>query len=127
MLCPIRIEDFAKEEVELKVGVSMEFATPTSSLSDVKQMMESINAVPGETDSHHCWAVRFIVLCVRNYCVCVTAPSAPVMNPQVVNSATASSLRVCWSLFSDDTVDFYQLYCRQISEDITTETEQDGT
>ncbi|XP_036420421.1 fibronectin type III and SPRY domain-containing protein 2 isoform X1 [Colossoma macropomum] len=94
-----RIEDFAKEEVELKVGVSMDFTTPTADLSAVKQMMESINVVP--------------------------APSAPVMNPQVVNSATTTSLRVCWSLFSDDTVDFYQLYCRQISEDITTETEQD--
>ncbi|XP_066541833.1 fibronectin type III and SPRY domain-containing protein 2 [Hoplias malabaricus] len=94
-----RIEEFAKEEVELKVGVSMEFVTPTADLSSVKQMMESVNVVP--------------------------APSAPVMNPQVVNSASATSLRVCWSLFSDDTVDFYQLYCRQISEDITTETEQD--
>lgn len=94
-----RIEDFAKEEVELKVGVSMEFTTPPVDLTGVKQMMESINVVP--------------------------APSAPVMNPQVVNSATTSSLRVCWSLFSDDTVDFYQLYCRQISEDITIEMEQD--
>uniref|UniRef100_A0A3B1JQS3 Fibronectin type III and SPRY domain containing 2 n=1 Tax=Astyanax mexicanus TaxID=7994 RepID=A0A3B1JQS3_ASTMX len=73
------------EEVELKVGVSMEFTTPPVDLTVVKQMMESINVVP--------------------------APSAPVMNPQVVNSATTSSLRVCWSLFSDDTVDFYQLYC----------------
>ncbi|XP_049339338.1 fibronectin type III and SPRY domain-containing protein 2 isoform X2 [Astyanax mexicanus] len=94
-----RIENFAKEEVELKVGVSMEFTTPPVDLTGVKQMMESINVVP--------------------------APSAPVMNPQVVNSATTSSLRVCWSLFSDDTVDFYQLYCRQISEDITIEMEQD--
>uniref|UniRef100_A0A3B4DBQ3 Fibronectin type III and SPRY domain containing 2 n=1 Tax=Pygocentrus nattereri TaxID=42514 RepID=A0A3B4DBQ3_PYGNA len=88
-------------QVELKAGVSIDFTTPTADLSAVKQMMESINVVP--------------------------APSAPVMNPQVVNSATTSSLRVCWSLFSDDTVDFYQLYCRQISEDITTETEQDAS
>ncbi|KAI4898933.1 hypothetical protein NFI96_031990 [Prochilodus magdalenae] len=62
LFCPIRIEDFAKEEVELKVGVSLDFATPPVDLSGVKQMMESINVVP--------------------------APSAPVMNPQVVNSAT---------------------------------------
>lgn len=48
------------------------------------------------------------------------------MNPQVANSASPSSLRVCWSLFSDDTVDFYELYCSQISEDIAMETMQDG-
>ena len=80
---------------------------------------------------HFCCVALCVLCCVAGKstvtvpCFCI-APSAPVMNPQVVNSATTSSLRVCWSLFSDDTVDFYQLYCRQISEDITTETEQDG-
>ncbi|XP_076849851.1 fibronectin type III and SPRY domain-containing protein 2 isoform X2 [Brachyhypopomus gauderio] len=94
-----RIEDFAKEKVTLKMPMSLDFAMPTTDLSEVKQMMESINVVP--------------------------APSAPVMNPQVSNSATASTLRVCWSLFSDDTVDFYELYCRHISEDSTTGTTQE--
>ncbi|XP_026865639.2 fibronectin type III and SPRY domain-containing protein 2 [Electrophorus electricus] len=94
-----RIKDFAKEEENLKMPISLDFVIPSTDFSDVKQMMESINVVP--------------------------APSAPVMNPQVSNSATASTLRVCWSLFSDDTVDFYELYCRHISEDSTTGTMQE--
>ncbi|GAA6073504.1 fibronectin type III and SPRY domain-containing protein 2, partial [Tachysurus ichikawai] len=94
-----RMEEFSKDQVELKVGVSLDFAPPPSDLTEVKHMMDSVNVVP--------------------------APSAPVMNPQLVNSASPSSLRVCWSLFSDDTVNFYKLYCRQISEDIATETMQD--
>ncbi|KAK3570990.1 hypothetical protein QTP86_033395 [Hemibagrus guttatus] len=95
------MEDFSVDEVELKVGVSLDFAPPPSDLTEVQHMMDSVNVVP--------------------------APSAPVMNPQLVNSASPSSLRVCWSLFSDDTVDFYQLYCRQICEDIATETVQDAS
>lgn len=60
-------------------------------------------------------------------CVCVCpAPSAPVMNPQICNSATDTSLHVCWSLFSDDTVEFYELHWRLISDDCTMETPQDG-
>lgn len=46
-----------------------------------------------------------------------TAPSAPVINPQITNSATQTSLRVCWSLFSDDTVEYYELYYRPVLED----------
>lgn len=53
----------------------------------------------------------------------VTAPSAPVINPQIANSATQTSLRVCWSLFSDDTVEYYELYYRPVLED----TPADGT
>lgn len=45
------------------------------------------------------------------------APSAPVINPQIANSATQTSLRVCWSLFSDDTVESYELYYRPVLED----------
>lgn len=33
------------------------------------------------------------------------------------NSATQTSLRVCWSLFSDDTVEYYELYYRPVLED----------
>uniref|UniRef100_A0A8C7JBQ2 Fibronectin type III and SPRY domain containing 2 n=1 Tax=Oncorhynchus kisutch TaxID=8019 RepID=A0A8C7JBQ2_ONCKI len=47
----------------------------------------------------------------------VPAPSAPVINPQVSNSATRTSLRVCWSLFSDDSVEYYELYYRPVLED----------
>lgn len=58
---------------------------------------------------------------------CAAAPSAPVMNPQIPNSATYTSLRVCWSLFSDDTVEYYELYSRPIFEDITVEADLEGT
>ncbi|KAL1007619.1 hypothetical protein UPYG_G00089150 [Umbra pygmaea] len=79
-----RIEEFAKEKPDTKLVTSLEFETPLADLSEVKTMMDSINIVP--------------------------APSAPVINPQVANSATETSLRVCWSLFSNDTVEFYELY-----------------
>ncbi|XP_029934033.1 fibronectin type III and SPRY domain-containing protein 2 [Myripristis murdjan] len=86
-----RIEEFAKEEVDLTLSTPLEFKTPLADLSDVKTMMDSINIVP--------------------------APSAPVINPQMPNSATQTSLRVCWSLFSDDTVEYYELYYRPVLED----------
>lgn len=50
--------------------------------------------------------------------IVLPAPSAPVINPQIPNSATQTSLRVCWSLFSDDTVDYYELYYRPVLEDV---------
>ncbi|XP_037339534.2 fibronectin type III and SPRY domain-containing protein 2 isoform X2 [Pungitius pungitius] len=86
-----RIEEFAEEQVDLTLATSLEFDTPLADLSDVKTMMDSINIVP--------------------------APSAPVINPQTPNSATQTSLRVCWSLFSDDTVEYYELYYRPVLED----------
>ncbi|XP_070817114.1 fibronectin type III and SPRY domain-containing protein 2 [Chaetodon trifascialis] len=86
-----RIEEFAKEEMDLRLATSLDFNTPLADLSDVKTMMDSINVVP--------------------------APSAPVINPQIPNSATQTSLRVCWSLFSDDTVEYYELSYRPVLED----------
>ncbi|XP_058485069.1 fibronectin type III and SPRY domain-containing protein 2 [Solea solea] len=86
-----RIEEFAKEETDLTLSTSLEFNTPPPDLSEVKTMMDSINVVP--------------------------APSAPVINPQMPNSASQTSLRVCWSLFSDDTVEYYELYYRPVLED----------
>ncbi|XP_011486904.1 fibronectin type III and SPRY domain-containing protein 2 isoform X1 [Oryzias latipes] len=86
-----RIEMFAKEKVDLTLSTKLDFETPQADLSDVKTMMDSVNAVP--------------------------APSAPVINPQMSNSATQTSLRVCWSLFSDDTVEYYDLYYRPVLED----------
>ncbi|XP_060924175.1 fibronectin type III and SPRY domain-containing protein 2 [Limanda limanda] len=86
-----RMEEFAKEEVDLTLATRLEFDTPIADLSDVKTMMDSINVVP--------------------------APSAPVINPQTPGSATQTSLRVCWSLFSDDTVEFYELSYRPVLED----------
>ncbi|XP_051236592.1 fibronectin type III and SPRY domain-containing protein 2 [Dicentrarchus labrax] len=87
-----RIKEFAKEEIDLTLATCLEFNTPLADLSDVKTMMDSINVVP--------------------------APSAPVINPQMPNSATQTSLRVCWSLFSDDTVEYYELYYRPVLEDM---------
>lgn len=52
------------------------------------------------------------------FTVALPAPSAPVINPQIPNSATQTSLRVCWSLFSDDTVEYYELYYRPVLEDM---------
>ncbi|KAK2920004.1 hypothetical protein Q8A73_002208 [Channa argus] len=86
-----RIEEFSKEEIDFTLSTHPEFSTQLADLSDVKTMMDSINVVP--------------------------APSAPVINPQMPNSATQTSLRVCWSLFSDDTVEFYELYYRPVLED----------
>ncbi|KAJ8393091.1 hypothetical protein AAFF_G00067740 [Aldrovandia affinis] len=90
-----RIEDFTKEELDLKLSPSIEFENCAVDLSDVKQMMESINIVP--------------------------APSAPVINPQVGNSAGSTTVRVCWSLFSDDTVEYYELHYRPVLENSTLE------
>uniref|UniRef100_A0A8C7XF48 Fibronectin type III and SPRY domain containing 2 n=1 Tax=Oryzias sinensis TaxID=183150 RepID=A0A8C7XF48_9TELE len=78
-------------KVALTLSTKLDFETPPADLSDVKTMMDSVNAVP--------------------------APSAPVINPQMSNSATQTSLRVCWSLFSDDTVEYYDLYYRPVLED----------
>lgn len=45
------------------------------------------------------------------------APCAPVINPQAPNAATGTSLRVCWGLFSDDTVECYQLCYKPVSNE----------
>ncbi|CAL1603567.1 unnamed protein product [Knipowitschia caucasica] len=86
-----RIEDVAKDDMDLTLSTTLEFQTPRCDLSDVKTMMDSISVVP--------------------------APSAPVINPQAPNSASQTSLRVCWSLFSDDTVEYYELFYRPVLED----------
>uniref|UniRef100_W5N5Q8 Fibronectin type III and SPRY domain containing 2 n=1 Tax=Lepisosteus oculatus TaxID=7918 RepID=W5N5Q8_LEPOC len=88
-----RIEEFIKCDPELKLSASMDFQNAAIDFSDVRQMMDSINIVP--------------------------APSAPVINPQAPNSATSTSVRVCWSLFSDDTVEYYELYYTPVLEDST--------
>lgn len=42
-----RIEEFAKEDMDLTLATPLEFNTPLADLSDVKTMMDSINVVPG--------------------------------------------------------------------------------
>lgn len=39
------------------------------------------------------------------------------INPQAPNTATGTSLRVCWGLFSDDTVECYQLCYKPVSNE----------
>lgn len=39
------------------------------------------------------------------------------INPQAPNAATGTSLRVCWGLFSDDTVECYQLCYKPVSSE----------
>lgn len=58
MFCPIRVEQFSREEVDLKLGVSLDFDVPTTDLSDVRQMMDSINVLPGQTPTNACLYLR---------------------------------------------------------------------
>ncbi|XP_061037725.1 fibronectin type III and SPRY domain-containing protein 2 isoform X2 [Eubalaena glacialis] len=78
-----RLGKFLKTKTDVEISAQPEFEDQTLDFSDVEELMGSINTIP--------------------------APSAPVINPQAPNSATSSSVRVCWSLYSDDTVESYQL------------------
>ncbi|XP_007943304.1 fibronectin type III and SPRY domain-containing protein 2 [Orycteropus afer afer] len=78
-----RLGQFLKTKTDVELSAQPDFEDQTLDFSDVEQLMDSINTIP--------------------------APSAPVINPQVPNSATGSSVRVCWSLYSDDTVESYKL------------------
>ncbi|XP_038273744.1 fibronectin type III and SPRY domain-containing protein 2 [Dermochelys coriacea] len=86
-----RLGEFLKKDMDLELSTLPDFEDTVIDFSDVQQLMDSINSI--------------------------TAPSAPVINPQALNSATGTSVRVCWGLFSDDTVEFYQLYYKQVSDD----------
>ncbi len=54
MFCPIRVEQFSRQEVDLKLGVSLDFDVPMMDLSLVRQMMDSINVLPGQTPTAAC-------------------------------------------------------------------------
>ncbi|KFU87293.1 Fibronectin type III and SPRY domain-containing protein 2, partial [Chaetura pelagica] len=86
-----RLEEFLKKEVDLKLSTPPDFEARVIDFSEVEQLMNSINTIP--------------------------APCAPVMNPQAPNAATGTSLRVCWGLFSDDTVEYYQLCYKPVSNE----------
>ncbi|XP_025901535.1 fibronectin type III and SPRY domain-containing protein 2 [Nothoprocta perdicaria] len=86
-----RLEEFLKKEVNLELSVMPEFEERVIDFSEVEQLMNSLNTIP--------------------------APGAPVINPQAPNAATGTSLRVCWSLFSDDTVECYQLCYKPVSNE----------
>ncbi|XP_028610721.1 fibronectin type III and SPRY domain-containing protein 2 isoform X3 [Grammomys surdaster] len=88
-----RLGKFLKTKTDVELSAQPEFEDQTLDFSDVEQLMDSINTIP--------------------------APSAPVINPQAPNSATGSSVRVCWSLYSDDTVESYQLSYRPVQDSST--------
>ncbi|XP_039347511.1 fibronectin type III and SPRY domain-containing protein 2 isoform X2 [Mauremys reevesii] len=90
-----RLGEFLKKDMDLVLSTLPDFEDRVIDFSDVQQLMDSINTI--------------------------AAPSAPVINPQAPNSATGTSVRVCWGLFSDDTVEFYQLYYKQVSDDTPSE------
>ncbi|XP_012304681.2 fibronectin type III and SPRY domain-containing protein 2 isoform X1 [Aotus nancymaae] len=85
-----RLGKFLKTKTDVEISAQPDFEDQTLDFSDVEQLMDSINTIP--------------------------APSAPVINPQAPNSATGSSVRVCWSLYSDDTVESYQLSYRPVQD-----------
>ncbi|XP_012785140.2 fibronectin type III and SPRY domain-containing protein 2 [Ochotona princeps] len=85
-----RLGKFLKTKTDVEISTQPDFEEQTMDFSDVEELMGSINSVP--------------------------APSAPVINPQAPNSATGSSVRVCWSLYSDDTVESYQLSYRLVQD-----------
>lgn len=67
----IRVEQFAREEVDLKLGLSLDFDVPMTDLSQVRQMMDSINVLPGQTLTAarlhlHLLGSIYAVLCLRN-------------------------------------------------------------
>uniref|UniRef100_A0A452FPM2 Fibronectin type III and SPRY domain containing 2 n=1 Tax=Capra hircus TaxID=9925 RepID=A0A452FPM2_CAPHI len=85
-----RLGKFLKTKTDVEISAQPDFEDQTLDFSDVEELMGSINTIP--------------------------APSAPVINPQAPNSATGSSVRVCWSLYSDDTVESYQLSYRPVQD-----------
>ncbi|XP_074863080.1 fibronectin type III and SPRY domain-containing protein 2 [Carettochelys insculpta] len=90
-----RLGEFLKKDMDLELSTLPDFEDRVIDFADIQQLLDSINTIP--------------------------APSAPVINPQTPNSATGTSVRVCWGLFSDDTVEFYQLYYKQVSDDTPSE------
>ncbi|XP_066211844.1 fibronectin type III and SPRY domain-containing protein 2 isoform X1 [Saccopteryx leptura] len=89
-LYTIRLRKFLETKTDVEISAQPALEDQTLDFSDVEQLLGSINTIP--------------------------APSAPVINPQAPNSATGSSVRVCWSLYSDDTVESYQLSCRPVQD-----------
>ncbi|XP_044521421.1 fibronectin type III and SPRY domain-containing protein 2 isoform X2 [Gracilinanus agilis] len=90
-----RLGEFLKTKTDVELSTHPDFEDQTIDFSDVEQLMDSINAIP--------------------------APCAPVINTQTPNSATGTSVKVCWSLFSDDTVESYQLSYKPVSDGAPTE------
>ncbi|XP_077774961.1 fibronectin type III and SPRY domain-containing protein 2 isoform X2 [Podarcis muralis] len=97
-----RLVDFLKKDVDIDLSVPTNFEARVIDFSDIQELMDSINSVPAPLP-----------------------PCAPVMNTQDPNSATGTSVRVCWSFFSEDIVESYQLYYKRVSNE-TSKEEQDA-
>ncbi|XP_072258535.1 fibronectin type III and SPRY domain-containing protein 2 [Pyxicephalus adspersus] len=85
-----RLHEYFNTDINLNISTNAEFENNNLDFSDVENLLDSINTLP--------------------------VPSAPVINPQAPNSATAVSLRVCWSLYSEDTVEHYHLFYKPVSD-----------
>ncbi|XP_068131470.1 fibronectin type III and SPRY domain-containing protein 2 [Hyperolius riggenbachi] len=94
-----RLHDYFNTDINLTISTNAEFENNSQDFSEVEKLLESINTLP--------------------------VPSAPVINPQAPNSATATSLRVCWSLFSEDTVEHYKLFYKPVSDGAPGENRQE--
>ncbi|XP_036591548.1 fibronectin type III and SPRY domain-containing protein 2 [Trichosurus vulpecula] len=94
-----RLGEFLKTKTDVELSTHPDFEDQTIDFSDIEQLMDSINAIP--------------------------APCAPVINTQTPNSATGTSVKVCWSLFSDDTVESYQLSYKPVSDGAQSEEEKE--
>nr|KAF6409856.1 fibronectin type III and SPRY domain containing 2 [Rousettus aegyptiacus] len=85
-----RLRKFLETKTDVEISTQPALEDQTLDFADVEQLLGAINTIP--------------------------PPSAPVINPQAPNSATGSSVRVCWSLYSDDTVESYELSCRPVRD-----------
>ncbi|XP_074151404.1 fibronectin type III and SPRY domain-containing protein 2 [Sminthopsis crassicaudata] len=94
-----RLGEFLKTKTDVELSAHPDFEDQTIDFSDIEQLMDSINAIP--------------------------APCAPVINTQTPNSATGTSVKVCWSLFSDDTVESYQLSYKPVSDGAPSEEQKE--
>ncbi|XP_048224848.1 fibronectin type III and SPRY domain-containing protein 2 [Perognathus longimembris pacificus] len=90
-----RLGKFLKTKTDVEIFTQPDFEDQTLDFTEVEQLMGALNTVP--------------------------APSAPVINRQAPNSATDSSVRVCWSLYSDDTVECYQLCYQPVRDGLPQE------
>ncbi|KFP79672.1 Fibronectin type III and SPRY domain-containing protein 2, partial [Acanthisitta chloris] len=82
---------FLLHAMDLELSTLPDFEERVIDFSEVEQLMNTINTI--------------------------SAPCAPMINPQAPNAATGTSLRVCWGLFSDDTVECYQLCYKPVSNE----------
>ncbi|KAM5171400.1 fibronectin type III and SPRY domain-containing protein 2 [Mantella aurantiaca] len=85
-----RLHKYFSTDINLNISTNAEFENKSLDFTEVEKLLNSINTL--------------------------SVPSAPVINPQAPNSATARSLRVCWSLFSEDTVEHYHLFYKPVSD-----------